>query len=109
MGWSQHHLCWSKQFESGLADKFRLVAIDLRGHGQSEAPLDSESYTIGALWADDLNCVIKALKLDSPVLVGWSYAGLIISDYFRKYGDDAIAGVNFVGRDCRHCEQCLDR
>jgi len=28
--------------------------------------------------------------------VGWSYAGLIICDYIRRYGDNAIAGVNFV-------------
>ena len=44
-GWSQNHLCWSKQIESPLAEEFRLVAIDIRGHGQSEAPLDGESYT----------------------------------------------------------------
>jgi pimeloyl-ACP methyl ester carboxylesterase len=95
-GWSQNHLCWSKQFEGSLGDEFRLVALDLRGHGQSEAPLDAESYTTGALWADDLKNVIEALRLDTPVLVGWSYAGLIICDYIRRYGDDAIAGVNFV-------------
>ncbi len=96
-GWSQNHLCWSKQFESPLADDFRLVAMDIRGHGQSEAPSDAESYTTGALWADDVKNVIEALKLDRLVLVGWSYAGFIISDYIRRYGDDAIAGVNFVG------------
>lgn len=95
-GWSQNHLCWAKQFEGPLADKFRLVAMDIRGHGQSEAPLDAESYTTGGLWADDVKNVIEALKLDRPVLVGWSYAGLIISDYIRRYGDDTIAGVNFV-------------
>ena len=32
-GWSQNHLCWVKQHESALADEFRLVACDLRGHG----------------------------------------------------------------------------
>jgi pimeloyl-ACP methyl ester carboxylesterase len=95
-GWSQNHLCWSKQFEGPLAAEFRLVAIDIRGHGQSEAPLDVENYTTGALWADDIKNVIETLKLESPVLVGWSYAGLIISDYIRRYGDDDIAGVNFV-------------
>jgi len=96
-GWSQNHLCWSKQFESPLADEFRLVALDIRGHGQSEAPLDEEAYTTGALWADDVKNVIEALELERPVLVGWSYGGLIISDYVRKYGDDEIACVNFVG------------
>jgi non-heme chloroperoxidase len=35
-GWSQNHLCWARQYESPLADEFRLVAYDLRGHGMSE-------------------------------------------------------------------------
>lgn len=96
-GWSQHHLCWSKQIDSTLAGNFRLVAMDIRGHGQSDAPLDPENYTNGDLWADDVNNVIEALKLVKPILVGWSYGGFIISDYIRRYGDDAIAGVNFVG------------
>jgi pimeloyl-ACP methyl ester carboxylesterase len=60
-GWSQHHLCWTKQFESALADEFRLIAIDLRGHGQSEAPRDPEAYTTGKLWADDVAAVISSL------------------------------------------------
>lgn len=96
-GWSQSHLCWSRQFRSPLADGFRLVGMDLRGHGQSEAPLHAEHYAEGALWADDVDSVITALRLESPVLVGWSYGGLVVSDYLRKYGDGAIAGVNFVG------------
>lgn len=95
-GWSQHHLCWSKQFESPLASRFRLVAMDLRGHGQSEAPLDAENYTRGGLWADDIAGVIGALDLVSPILVGWSYGGLIIGDYLRVYGDDDLAAVNLV-------------
>ena len=95
-GWSQHHLCWSKQFESPLATEFRLIAPDLRGHGQSEAPLNSESYTTGRLWADDISAVIENLQLRSPMLVGWSYGGFVIGDYLRIYGDAAISGVNLV-------------
>lgn len=96
-GWSQHHLCWMRQIESPLADGFRLVAMDLRGHGQSEAPLEPEAYTTGALWAEDLRNTIDALTLEQPLLVGWSYGGFVIGDYLRVFGDGAIAGVNFVG------------
>lgn len=95
-GWSQHHVCWTKQFESPLADEFRLVAMDLRGHGQSEAPADAESYTTGSLWADDVASIISALGLASPVLVGSSYGGFIIGDYLRRYGDEAIGGINLA-------------
>ena len=85
-----------KQYESGLADEFRLVAYDLRGHGMSEAPLEPEHYTDGKLWADDLAAIIDQLRLDRPALVGWSYGPFVISDYLRAYGQDGIAAINFV-------------
>ena len=42
-GWSQSHLCWSKQYESALKDDARIVALDLRGHGMSDAPAEIAS------------------------------------------------------------------
>ena len=95
-GWSQNHLCWAKQYESALADEFRLVAFDLRGHGMSEAPLEPEHYTDGKLWADDVAAIIDELRLDRPVLVGWSYGAFVICDYVRAHGQDRIAAINFV-------------
>ena len=95
-GWSQNHLCWAKQYESSLADEFRLVACDLRGHGMSEAPLGPEHYTAGELWADDVAAIIDELRLDRPVLVGWSYGAFIICDYVRAHGQDRVTAINFV-------------
>ena len=95
-GWSQNHLCWVKQYESALADEFRLVAYDLRGHGMSEAPLEPEHYTAGELWADDLAAILDQLRLDRAVLVGWSYGSFVIGDYVRAYGQDRIAAIDFV-------------
>jgi non-heme chloroperoxidase len=96
-GLSQNHLCWDKQYESALRDEFRLVAYDLRGHGMSEAPLEPEHYTDGKLWADDVAAIIDQLRLDRPVLVGWSYGGFIACDYLRAHGQDRIAAIDFVG------------
>jgi pimeloyl-ACP methyl ester carboxylesterase len=95
-GWSQNHLCWARQFEGVLAEEFRLVAYDLRGHGMSEAPLEAEHYTEGTLWGDDVAAIIHALRLDRAVLVGWSYGPFVICDYIRAYGQDRIAAINFV-------------
>src|SRR4051812_21191680 len=95
-GWSQSHLCWAKQYESALADEFRLVAYDLRGHGMSEAPLEPEKYADGKLWAEDVAAIIAELHLDRVVLVGWSYGSFVIDDYVRVYGQERIAAVNFV-------------
>jgi len=95
-GWSQSHLCWSKQYGSALKDDTRIVTLDLRGHGMSDAPAEIDQYTDGDKWADDIAAVIDQLALDRPILVGWSYAGYIISDYVRRKGQDKIAGINFV-------------
>jgi len=96
-GWSQSHMCWARQYESALAEEFRLVACDLRGHGMSQAPPEPQHYTDPSLWAGDVAAIIEQLGLDRPVLVGWSYGGFIISDYVRAYGQDQIAAINFAG------------
>lgn len=94
-GFSQCRLAWEKQMESDLARDFRLVAMDIRGHGLSDKPRDA--YGDSKLWADDVRAVIEALRLDRPILSGWSYGGLIICDYVRVYGEDRIGGINLVG------------
>jgi non-heme chloroperoxidase len=94
-GFSQCWLTWSRQMSSDLADDYRLVAMDMRGHGLSDKP--GEGYGDSRLWADDVNATIHALKLDHPILCGWSYGPLVILDYIRHYGEDEISGVNFVG------------
>jgi non-heme chloroperoxidase len=94
-GFSQSSLSWSRQLDSDLARSHRLVAMDLRGHGRSGKPRDA--YGDSKLWADDVRAVIQALDLDRPILSGWSYGPLVILDYIRHYGEDAVGGVQFVG------------
>src|SRR5258705_8191464 len=94
-GFSQCCLAWTRQMNSALAENYRLVAIDMRGHGLSDKP--REAYADSQLWADDVQAVIQALDLNHPVLCGWSYGPLMILDYLRHYGEDSIGGVNFVG------------
>jgi non-heme chloroperoxidase len=74
----------------------QMIAVDLRGHGMSDAPVEMDQYTDGDKWADDIEAIIDALALDRPILVGWSYGGYIISDYVRRKGQDKISGINFV-------------
>ena len=57
-GFSQSWLSWSRQMHSDLANDFRLVALDLRGHGESDKPHDG--YSDCLLWADDVEAVIRA-------------------------------------------------
>ena len=94
-GFSQCGLCWGRQLNSDLAAEHRLVAMDMRGHGQSDKPRDA--YADSKLWADDVNAVLQSLDLDQAVLSGWSYGPLVILDYLRHYGEQAIGGMQFVG------------
>ena len=96
-GWSQCDMCWSAQVGGPLAADFRMLTFDNRGHGMSEKPLDPRCYADERLWADDLAAVIDQTGLEHPVLVAWSYGGLIVADYLRAHGDDAIAGIDLVG------------
>jgi pimeloyl-ACP methyl ester carboxylesterase len=93
-GFSQCSLAWSRQLDSDLARRFRLVAMDMRGHGKSDRPRDG--YDNSRLWADDVDAVIGELDLDRPILCGWSYGPLVILDYLRHYGEESIGGIHFV-------------
>lgn len=93
-GFSQSWLQWSRQLGSDLARNHRMVALDLRGHGKSEKP--QYGYDNSKLWADDVAAVIRELELERPILSGWSYGPLVILDYIRHYGEDAIGGIHFV-------------
>ena len=68
---------FSKQFESDLADRYRLVAFDLPGHGESDnAKSPQTTYTISS-YASLVRELAGKLKLDTVVLAGWSLGGHI--------------------------------
>jgi non-heme chloroperoxidase len=95
-GYSQSYLSWMRQVDSDLAKDFRIVTYDLRGHGGSDKPLDPARYRDSKAWGDEVQAVMDAAGLKHPVLVGWSYAGRVISDYVATHGAGQLAGINFV-------------
>jgi pimeloyl-ACP methyl ester carboxylesterase len=95
-GFSQASLSWQRQAESELAKEFRMVTYDLRGHGNSDKPLEPEKYKESKGWADEVQAVIDAAGLKRPVLVGWSYGGRVIADYLRVHGAARLAGLHYV-------------
>src|SRR5579885_2756851 len=56
-----------------LADRYRVYALDMRGHGDSIKP-PRGSYSLRHT-ADDAAAFIEALNLASPVLMGHSWGG----------------------------------
>lgn len=96
-GYAQSALSWDRQTrDPDLAREFRLVAIDLRGHGMSDKPVGDAHYRTTRLWADDVKAVMDALGLARPVLVGWSYGGRVMGDYLATHGHGAIGAMNWV-------------
>ena len=95
-GFSQSNMSWMRQVDSDLAKEFRIITYDLRGHGNSDKPLDAARYRDSKAWGDEVQAVIDAAGLKRPVVVGWSYAGRVISDYLATHGSGQLAGINFV-------------
>ncbi len=64
-----------KQFED-LGKKYRLIAIDLPGHGNSDAAKDPSTYSFLG-YAKVVAEVLNKLNLKDPIVVGWSLGGHI--------------------------------
>ena len=65
-----------------LAQDFRVVALDQRGHGESAKPDGGYDF---ATVAADLNGLLRALKIESPILVGHSWGGNVALEYAATY------------------------
>jgi pimeloyl-ACP methyl ester carboxylesterase len=100
-GFAQSYLSWMRQVDSELTNEFHIVTYDLRGHGNSDKPLDPARYRDTKAWGDEVQAVIDAAGLKRPVLSGWSYAGRVISDYIATHGAAKLAGINYVGSSIR--------
>jgi pimeloyl-ACP methyl ester carboxylesterase len=61
----------------GLATDYQVIAIDNRGHGQSEKPHDPAAY--GNQMADDAIRLLDHLKIQKAHIVGYSLGGFITS------------------------------
>ncbi len=73
-----------------LGARHRVLAIDLRGHGDSEKV--GSGHTVPQ-YARDLDQFITALGLDRPVLLGWSMGVFVALDYIRQFGTGGIRGL----------------
>lgn len=69
---------------SRIKDKYRCIAVDLRGFGDSS--YNNRFDTLEEL-ADDVNLFTEALGIDSYYLVGWSNGGGVSLKLCAKYPD----------------------
>lgn len=73
-----------------FAGHFRVIALDSRGHGRTVNPDGKMSY---AGMADDVIAFIDALKLDKPLVLGYSDGGQIALEIGVHYPDRVRALV----------------
>jgi pimeloyl-ACP methyl ester carboxylesterase len=71
-GWPQHWWMWRHQIPP-LAERFRVIAPDLRGMGWSDKPRSTYSKQE---FADDLVALLDALGLDRVRLVGHDWGAI---------------------------------
>jgi pimeloyl-ACP methyl ester carboxylesterase len=67
----------------GLLDRFHVLALDLRGHGDSET---TPYYAFGH-FVLDLHNLVRALRLERPILVGHSMGGEVVARLAGAFPD----------------------
>jgi pimeloyl-ACP methyl ester carboxylesterase len=83
---------WSRQIEH-LRPTRRVVALDLRGHGQSDPP-ENGDYTVTGIMGD-VEATVDTLKLQQVVLVGHSLGGGVALVYAGAH-PERVAGLLLV-------------
>lgn len=74
-----------------LAREFHVVAIDCRGHGQSDKPHDPASY--GMAMVDDVARLLDHLHIRRAHIVGYSMGGAITGAFAVKYPERVLSAI----------------
>ncbi|MEG4115303.1 MULTISPECIES: alpha/beta hydrolase [unclassified Microcoleus] len=85
-GWSQSAEQFKYQIPA-FANEYHVIAVDLRGHGESEKI--PYGYRISRL-SKDIQELIDALQLEKPHLLGHSMGCAVIWSYLDLFGSHAI-------------------
>ena len=92
--------CHSWDFASlGLCDRFRVLALDLRGHGDSQWAPDAD-YSYNAI-LEDLHCVLETLGIRTFALMGNSLGGRIALLYAAE-SPELVKGLVIVDAAPEH-------
>ncbi len=74
-----------------LAEDYRVIAPDMRGHGATTAPEDIDSYTIEA-YAEDIGALLDHLEVDVCVVAGCSFGGMVALQFATTW-PERLAGL----------------
>src|ERR1700678_1570451 len=82
---------WWEPMATIMPAKYRLIAIDLRGHGDSEW-VRPAAYS-PTNHADDLAHLIETLALEQPIVAGHSMGGIAVAAFMQKYPLTALSAI----------------
>jgi pimeloyl-ACP methyl ester carboxylesterase len=88
-GLACHRGFWAEQVKH-FSRQHRVLAVDLRGHGGSDAP--EQRYTMQVL-ADDVSWMCAELGVERPVVVGHSLGGLVALEVAASRPEQVRAAV----------------
>jgi non-heme chloroperoxidase len=91
-GWSQSAAMFKHQL-ADLSDHYRVIALDLRGHGESDKP--EHGYRISRL-AKDVYDALAELDLNNINLLGWSMGCSVIWSYLDLFGPERLSKLILV-------------
>jgi len=91
-GWAQTTRLFAKQID-GLADRCRVIALDLRGHGESPKP--EHGYRVARL-AADVHAFLAQHALEDVTLAGHSMGASVIWSYLEQFGAARLARLVFI-------------
>lgn len=80
---------WHYQLPALEKAGYRVIAVDLRGHGTSDRPDEVDMARRGT----DIHDVLTTLDLRDVVLVGGSMGGNTIWSYVQQYGEDRVRSI----------------
>lgn len=93
-GWPEFWATWEPMF-ARLGDRYRLIAPDFRGFGESGNPNPGPSDQAGAdILADDLVAVLDALGLERVGFVGHDVGTSVMQSLALRY-PERVAGLFF--------------
>lgn len=86
---------FAEQFDSHLADHYRMIAPDLPGHGASgNASRPEETYTLRG-YASVIAEVLNARGIERAAFFGWSLGGHVVMELLGA--SDFVAGAMLTG------------
>lgn len=74
---------WNEEIEY-LKDNYNIIAVDLRGHGESDRLTDLQGYSLDN-FAKDIYTLIQTENIQNPILVGHCFGGMISMLVCLKY------------------------